>query len=357
MDQQRFAALAGRLLEKHSQIRNVAGAPDLVVRLVHPLEGNEQTIGLDYRTIREQRASVFRARESGELVLAGPVDLVQGGQGFIARFPVRTPQDDGEQSLLGHRLGGDRSRPALRKTTASSTRDCTIDIAIAGRDGIRVADASPFFGTAAIIDDDPVTADIHLPPRAPGASVRGRRPAGTLPATERWMLRALMLGAGIIIILPILLAGGLIEERQKHIGQLRQREMELERLSRRLHLALGTSRLGVWEYSISNDVLIWDERMNELYGYAADGGQRGYGHWLRRLHGDDRVHAEKDLATAIDRRADYNSDYRLQLAGRRYPPYPRHRRRSSTTSTVPRRSSASTGTSRPTWPATTISAG
>ena len=311
MDQQRFAALAGHLLEEHSQIRNVAGAPDLVVRLIYPLEGNEQAIGLDYRSIREQRDSVFRARESGELVLAGPVDLIQGGQGFIARFPVRTPQTDGSSRFWGI-VSAVIDLDRLYRDNGVVDPRLPIEIAIAGRDGIASHDALPFFGDAAIIDDDPVTADVMLP--AGAWRIYARPDVGwEQPAPNRWTLRALMLCAGIIVILPILLTGGLIEERQKHIAQLRQRETELERLSRRLHLALGTSRLGVWEYSVSNDVLIWDERMNELYGYRADGGQRGYGHWLRRLHGEDRERAEKDLEAAIDRRANYNSEYRLQL--------------------------------------------
>ena len=311
MKQPRFAALASRILEGRSQIRNVAGAPDLVISLVYPLVGNEQSLGVDYRAMPEQRASVFRARETGDLVLAGPVDLVQGGQGFIARFPVEVHDGQGRSRFWGI-LSAVIDLDRLYRDSGLTDPDLPVEIAIVGRDGIAVPEAPPFFGDAGVVADDPVTADVILPA---GSWRIHARPVGgwEQPAPNRWTLRALMLGAGIIVILPILLTGGLIEERQKHIGQLRQRERELERLSRRLHLAIETSRLGVWEYNITNDVLIWDERMNELYGLSSDGGQRGYEHWQQHLHPDDRERAEKEFATVVDRHTEYNSEYRLLL--------------------------------------------
>ena len=71
---------------------------------------------------------------------------------------------------------------------------------------------------------------------------------------------------------PTVMTGRLIDERLKNIGELKRREIELERLSRRLELALDTSQIGVWELNIETDELFWDDRINELYGYPADGG-------------------------------------------------------------------------------------
>ncbi|MEI4264299.1 CHASE domain-containing protein [Roseovarius sp. D0-M9] len=88
MDQTRFAELASRLIDNEPSLRNIAAAPDMIIQMMYPIEGNEQAIGLDYNSIPEQRDAALRARDLGDLVLAGPVDLVQGGQGFIGRFPV-----------------------------------------------------------------------------------------------------------------------------------------------------------------------------------------------------------------------------------------------------------------------------
>ena len=101
IDQDQFGRISSGLIGNHSQLRNVAGAPDLVVRLMYPMTGNEKAIGLDYRKNEQQRDAALRAVNSGEMVLAGPVDLLQGGKGFVGRFPVFTENDDGTRRLWG----------------------------------------------------------------------------------------------------------------------------------------------------------------------------------------------------------------------------------------------------------------
>lgn len=86
--QKEFEAFASYLIGEKSQLRNIGGAPGLVISLMYPLKGNEAAIGLDYRANPVQREAAMRAVNTGETVLAGPVNLVQGGQGFIARMPV-----------------------------------------------------------------------------------------------------------------------------------------------------------------------------------------------------------------------------------------------------------------------------
>ncbi|WP_168174091.1 diguanylate cyclase [Salinivibrio sp. YCSC6] len=80
--------VAGKLLTKASYVRNVGLAPNDVISHVYPLKGNEAAIGLDFRARPEQYRTVLRARNLADVYIAGPVDLVQGGQAIIARFPI-----------------------------------------------------------------------------------------------------------------------------------------------------------------------------------------------------------------------------------------------------------------------------
>src|SRR5690606_37451185 len=121
-----------------------------------------QSLGIDYRAMPEQRAPVFRARETGDLVLAGPVDLVQGGQGFIARFPVEVHDGQGRSSFWGI-LSAVIDLDRLYRDSGLSDPDLPVEIAIVGRDGIAVPEAPPFFGDTEVVADDPVTADVMLP--------------------------------------------------------------------------------------------------------------------------------------------------------------------------------------------------
>ena len=85
-----FTALASQAIKGHPQIRNIAAAPDNVIALLYPVEGNQQVLGLHYSAIPEQYATVQQAMQSGSRVFSGPHDLVQGGRGLIARVPVFT---------------------------------------------------------------------------------------------------------------------------------------------------------------------------------------------------------------------------------------------------------------------------
>ncbi len=83
-----WLALSDELLRSANHIRNIAVAPNNVVTFVYPLAGNEAALGLDYSKVPEQLASVQRAMESRDMIVAGPVNLRQGGVAIITRTPI-----------------------------------------------------------------------------------------------------------------------------------------------------------------------------------------------------------------------------------------------------------------------------
>jgi diguanylate cyclase (GGDEF)-like protein len=70
------------------RIRNVALAPGNRITRIYPLAGNEKALGLAYESVPGQWPSVRHAMESQQSVLAGPVQLVQGGSAIINRTPI-----------------------------------------------------------------------------------------------------------------------------------------------------------------------------------------------------------------------------------------------------------------------------
>ncbi|PIV76144.1 MAG: hypothetical protein COW55_02705, partial [Rhodobacteraceae bacterium CG17_big_fil_post_rev_8_21_14_2_50_65_11] len=88
MSQEAYDEVAERLISALPEVINVAAAPDNIVRFVHPEEPNRSVIGLDYRRDPSVMAIMDRARHTRRPQLEGPVNLVQGGEGFIARTPV-----------------------------------------------------------------------------------------------------------------------------------------------------------------------------------------------------------------------------------------------------------------------------
>nr|WP_295891390.1 EAL domain-containing protein [uncultured Devosia sp.] len=308
MDQGRFAALVSNLFEERTQLRSVAAAPDLVVSMTYPLAGNEKVIGLDYRRNDAQREAALRARDTGKLVLAGPVLLVQGGRGFVGRFPVYTDSPGGRifWGIIAAVVDADR----LYADSGLTDDNLGILVSIRGRDGTGNHGA-PFFGPD-LSYADPLTAEVVLPS---GTWEIAAIPKGgwSTAAGNNWPMRALMVLAGALILLPIGITGRLLGERQQHFLELKVRERAFEALSRRLGLALDVSKVGVWEMDLKTGKETWDDRTNELYGLPADGGPRNHDDWQRAVHPEDQARVEADFRRMIDS-GRYEATYRVMLA-------------------------------------------
>ncbi|MEO0977857.1 MAG: diguanylate cyclase [Pseudomonadota bacterium] len=97
--------IATELLEANSSIRSIGIAPGNILQAVYPLTPNESAIGLDYRSNAAQWPAVEQAMVSRNVVVSGPVDLVQGGRALLIRIPVYpanyTSQPLAERSYWG----------------------------------------------------------------------------------------------------------------------------------------------------------------------------------------------------------------------------------------------------------------
>ena len=310
MSQERFSALAASLFDSGTQLRNVAAAPNLVIAMIHPIEGNETTVGLDYRRIASQREAAFRARDTGELVLAGPVNLVQGGRGFIGRFPVFI-RDEAERARFWGIVSAVVDVDALYRDSGLLAAQESLDLAMFGKDAFG-NDGELFFGDSAILDDAPVLVDITLPSGSWRLAAVRKDGWAANPA-EVWLLRIVIMIAGALVIVPIQIAGRLTGERQRHVRELGLREEQLQKLSQRLELALNTSEIGVWEMDIATRRLVWDDRMHELYGIPRSTAEHA-AIWRSRLHPDDAERAQREFDACIASRGRYHSEFRVLTA-------------------------------------------
>ena len=224
IDQAEFSDIAARAIGDKSEILNVAVAPDLVVRMVHPLGANRAVLGLDYNKNEAQRAAALRVRDSGEVVLAGPVALLQGGTGFIGRFPIFTRQ--GGSELFWGIASVVLDAETIFAATGVTDPNSGLEIALTGRDGMG-AKGGLFFGDPGILTKKPVQMDIALPA---GTWQLAAIPKGGWPtqSDNPWSLRLILLGAGVLIMVPTFLACHLSAVRRGVITTLSKRERELE---------------------------------------------------------------------------------------------------------------------------------
>jgi sensor domain CHASE-containing protein len=83
-----FVSMAREIVASEPKIRNIALAPKNIIRFVYPMRGNERALGLDYLKTPGQGEAILRAIQEKTTVVAGPVNLVQGGMGIISRTPI-----------------------------------------------------------------------------------------------------------------------------------------------------------------------------------------------------------------------------------------------------------------------------
>jgi len=83
-----FEFIAQKIIAHYPLISEIALVPNGIIEKVVPLEGNEKAIGFNLLTDPKQQTEALMARESGKLTLAGPLHLVQGGEGIVGRMPI-----------------------------------------------------------------------------------------------------------------------------------------------------------------------------------------------------------------------------------------------------------------------------
>ena len=199
LTQQSFADIAARIVKHRPYVRNIGLARNNVISHIYPLEGNQAALGFRYEDSASQWPAVARAIEAGNSVIAGPVELVQGGRGLISRIPIYL--DDAQTRYWGiasvvidvdaffRQVGMEQIAPGLA-------------LAIRGKDGMGQA-GDVFYGDAALFArEDAALSSVSLPS---GSWVLAAYPL------DGWYLSSLrgvlipLLGGGTSLLLAILL--------------------------------------------------------------------------------------------------------------------------------------------------------
>lgn len=244
LDETRITALLEALYRTGRNIRNIAVAPNNHVSWVYPLKGNERALGLHYPDNPEQWPSVQRAMAARSTLVAGPLTLVQGGQGLIARTPVFS-QDGSYWGLLSMVIDWD----SLRRHAGLVAHTADYSIALRGRDGLG-AQGAVFFGDASVFAHTPVIMTLRLPG---GTWEIGVAPLAGWHAATRpppWARPAYALLACIVSILLFSLLRDAAERRRNHARlaafnlrleeRVNERTQDLQATNQTLETALKT---------------------------------------------------------------------------------------------------------------------
>lgn len=79
----------------------------------------------------------------------------------------------------------------------------------------------------------------------------------------------------------------------------------------RIDMALDYAQIGIWDWDIQNDKLVWDDRMHHIYGYSEKPDLDGYSFWATSLHPEDKIFSEKAIVEALEGRKTYDITFRI----------------------------------------------
>ena len=96
-----FATLSRLMQDEEDIIKVHEIAKDGIVSQIYPMEGNEDVIGLNMIENPERKKEACLARDSGEYTIAGPFELVQGGNGVLLFDPVYRTDAEGCKKFWG----------------------------------------------------------------------------------------------------------------------------------------------------------------------------------------------------------------------------------------------------------------
>lgn len=278
---EQWRALSAEIIRSTRHVQSIGLSPGNVIRFVYPLEGNERAIGLDYRKNSDQWPAVERAINVGDTVLAGPLELVQGGRGLIARTPIFARPDPMQKPVYWGLASVVIDADSLFRAAGIQPRVGNYNIAIIGRDGLGLQ-GEMIQGSREVLEQGIARLEVFFPN---GRWVMAATPAagGELFWHGRQLVR--VLGYPLLIVLGLLL---LVLTRLYHSSRGEAMRDELTGLpNRRLLMERLTQLVAMQKRGGSGFALLFIDMnhfkpINDRYGHGAgDAVLKEVGHRLQ----------------------------------------------------------------------------
>ena len=104
---------------------------------------------------------------------------------------------------------------------------------------------------------------------------------------------------------------GGVDIYMRDITEKRNAEIHLKEITERLSLAASSAKLGIWDWNVQENTLVWDDRMFELYGITRDTFPNNLTAWTKGLHPEDIDFAVEESRKALAGEKEYNTEFRV----------------------------------------------
>ena len=124
--------------------------------------------------------------------------------------------------------------------------------------------------------------------------------------------------AGVGAVLSLLLAGLIHTLRHTRWSARRlaaKLTADLQQTTERLALATDAGQVGIWDYDVVEDRLIWDAQMFRLYGITSAEFTGAYAAWQAGVHPDDRQRGDAEIQQALRGEREFQTEFRVCWPG------------------------------------------
>jgi PAS domain S-box-containing protein len=102
-----------------------------------------------------------------------------------------------------------------------------------------------------------------------------------------------------------------LEQFQQEIAQRQQLEVILKDSEERLRLALDVSQMGLWDWNILTNQVIWSENYELLFGLIPSSFDGPYETFQKCVYPEDKQSVMQGIGQALAQKTDYNDEFRI----------------------------------------------
>ncbi len=95
------------------------------------------------------------------------------------------------------------------------------------------------------------------------------------------------------------------------IDEKKKAELLYRETSERLKIATTAAKIGIWEFNIKSNNLVWDDNMYAIYGIEKKNFTQVFEAWEAMIHEEDKEQAKSELAMAIAGKKQFNTQFRI----------------------------------------------
>jgi hypothetical protein len=120
---------------------------------------------------------------------------------------------------------------------------------------------------------------------------------------------------------PILSRGIIVRDFEGNIRRLagtnmdlterKQAEDRIKIIAQRLQLSTESAGIGIWDFDLKNNILVWDKQMFKLYGINSEDFEGAYETWKKGVHPDDIERTNAEVQDAIAGKKDFHTQFRV----------------------------------------------